>query len=67
MIIVTESIFSMDGDVSPLPLLVQLKKKYPNTFLYVEKHMLLALEVKRLGIAEEEDCIQKIDFHCGTL
>lgn len=67
MIIVTESIFSMDGDVSPLPLLVQLKKKYPNTFLYVdEAHAVGIRGLNGLGIAEEEDCIPEIDFLCGT-
>ncbi|WP_446785379.1 aminotransferase class I/II-fold pyridoxal phosphate-dependent enzyme [Macellibacteroides fermentans] len=67
MIIVTESIFSMDGDVSPLPLLVQLKKKYPNTFLYVdEAHAVGVRGLNGLGIAEEEDCIPEIDLLCGT-
>jgi len=67
MIIVTESIFSMDGDVSPLPLLVQLKKKYPNTFLYVdEAHAVGVRGLNGLGIAEEEDCIPEIDPLCGT-
>ena len=67
MIIVTESIFSMDGDVSPLPFLVQLKKKYPNTFLYVdEAHAVGVRGLNGLGIAEEEDCIPEIDFLCGT-
>lgn len=67
MIIVTESIFSMDGDVSPIPLLVQLKKKYPNTFLYVdEAHAVGVRGLNGLGIAEEEDCIPGIDLLCGT-
>ena len=67
MIIVTESIFSMDGDVSPLPLLVHLKKKYPNTFLYVdEAHAVGVRGLNGLGIAEEEDCIPEIDLLCGT-
>lgn len=67
MIIVTESIFSMDGDVSPLPLLVKLKKKYSNTFLYVdEAHAVGVRGLNGLGIAEEEDCIPEIDFLCGT-
>lgn len=35
--IVTESIFSMDGDESDLPCLVALKKHYPNIYLYVDE------------------------------
>ena len=36
IIIVTESVFSMDGDVTPLQTLVELKNKYPNVYLYVD-------------------------------
>ena len=35
LIIVTESIFSMDGDEADLPALIQLKKSYSNVLLYV--------------------------------
>ena len=35
--IVTESIFSMDGDECDLPRLVALKKHYPNIYLYVKE------------------------------
>lgn len=67
IIIVTESVFSMDGDVTPLRTLVELKKKYPNVYLYVdEAHGIGVRGTRGLGVAEEQDCIKDIDFLCGT-
>lgn len=67
LIIVTESVFSMDGDVSPLAQLAELKKQYDNVLLYVdEAHAFGVRGNNGLGIAEEQHCIQDIDFLCGT-
>lgn len=68
IIVVTESIFSMDGDVAPLTQLVALKRAYTNVLLYVdEAHAVGARGIRGLGIAEEQNCIQDIDFLCGTM
>lgn len=65
--IVTESVFSMDGDVSDLAKLVQLKKQFPNTYLYVdEAHAIGAYGEKGLGIAEQTKVIADIDLLVGT-
>lgn len=67
IILVTESVFSMDGDVSPLDRLVSLKKNYSNVMLYVdEAHGIGVRGPHGLGVAEEQGCLRDIDFLCGT-
>lgn len=67
LIIVTESIFSMDGDETNLREWVALKKKYTNVLLYVdEAHAFGVRGKKGLGCAEEQNCINDIDFLVGT-
>ncbi len=65
--IVTESVFSMDGDVVDLNYLVQLKKQFPNTYLYVdEAHAIGVYGKNGLGIAEQANVIADIDLLVGT-
>lgn len=67
IILVTESIFSMDGDEADLRRLAALKRQYDNVLLYVDEAHAVGVRGRHgLGCAEEQGCIDDIDFLCGT-
>lgn len=67
IVVVVESIYSMDGDKAPLQGLCQLKSQFPEMMLYVDEAHALGVEGKNgLGVCEETGTTQAIDFLVGT-
>lgn len=68
IILLTESVFSMDGDIAPIEGIVALKNRFPNLLVYLdEAHALGVRGEKGLGIAEETGHLADIDILIGTL
>ncbi len=67
IIVVTESIFSMDGDETDLAQLVAVKNQFSKVMLYVdEAHAIGVRGELGLGCAEQYGVIDAIDFLVGT-
>lgn len=68
IVIIVESVYSMDGDFAPLKDIVKLKKHYPKMLLFVdEAHGFGTLGERGLGLSEQLGLIKDIDIIIGTL
>ena len=65
-LIVTDSVFSMDGDLAPLDRIVELAKKYDCVVMIDEAHALGVMGQKGKGLAEHFHLEDKIDIQMGT-
>jgi 8-amino-7-oxononanoate synthase len=67
VLIITESVFSMDGDRAPLRELVELKKRFRALLLLDEAHAIGVIGPNGRGLAAEENVSDDVDVQMGTL
>ena len=67
ILIVTESVFSMDGDLAPLREIIELKEKFGAWLMLDEAHATGLYGEKRRGLAEAFGFADRIEVQMGTL
>lgn len=67
ILIITESVFSMDGDHAPLRDIVALKERYGAWLMVDEAHATGLYGANRTGLAEELGVSDRVEIQMGTL
>jgi glycine C-acetyltransferase len=67
LLLITEGVFSMSGDLAPLPELVKLKQDYPDLLIYLDDaHGLGVMGRQGRGTVDHFGLTDQVDFIMGT-
>src|SRR5256885_1521436 len=67
ILIVTESVFSMDGDLAPLREIAELKERYGAWLMVDEAHATGLFGANRRGLADAFELADRVEIQMGTL
>jgi len=67
ILIVTESVFSMDGDLAPLREILELKEQHGAWLMLDEAHATGLFGEHRRGLFEAQELTGRVEVHMGTL
>src|SRR5215471_18775376 len=66
-LLITDGVFSMDGDIGPLPALCHLAEKYGAIMMVDDGHASGVLGRNGRGSVDHFHCTQRVDIQVGTL
>jgi glycine C-acetyltransferase len=65
-LVVVEGVYSMDGDIPPLPEIVEVARKHNARILIDEAHSTFVFGANGRGVAEHFGLDDEVDLHIGT-
>ncbi|MCL2246576.1 MAG: pyridoxal phosphate-dependent aminotransferase family protein [Lentimicrobiaceae bacterium] len=66
ILVITEGVFGMAGDIGKLDQIVELKKEFPFRLLVDDAHGFGTMGKRGAGVAEHLNCIDGVDVYFGT-